>query len=154
QPVSGQPGQRTKHRLLQIRGVEEPDISALVHGMELSTGTWFSQAGVRDLATRGQDTAGPASPYAHVEAVLGGGLARELGQERGKESLEVGDVFPLGPRQAVVVGIMRGAETTFGSEVWAKRQKVGEIFGKENLYTSIVLRTDGPARARQLAEWL
>jgi ABC-type antimicrobial peptide transport system permease subunit len=66
----------------------------------------------------------------------------------------VGDLFPLGPRQGIVVGILRSAETTFGSEVWAKRQKVGEIFGKENVYTSIVLRTDGPARAKQLAEWL
>jgi ABC-type antimicrobial peptide transport system permease subunit len=66
----------------------------------------------------------------------------------------VGDVFPLGPRQGVVVGIMRGAQTTFGSEVWAKRQKIGEIFGKESFYTSVVLRTESPARAKQLADWL
>jgi ABC-type antimicrobial peptide transport system permease subunit len=50
-----------------------------------------------------------------------------------------------------VVGIMRGAETTFGSEVWAKRQKVGEVFNKEDLYTAIVLRAASPARARELA---
>ena len=147
-------GQRPKHRFLPIRGVEEPEVSALVHGLELSAGTWFSQAGVRAVSPGEQVPAGPASAYAHVEAVLGEGVARDFGRDRNKESLEVGDVFPLGPRQAVVVGILHGAETTFGSEVWAKRQKIGEMFGKENLYTSIVLRTEGPARAKQLAEWL
>jgi putative ABC transport system permease protein len=154
QPVSGPEGQRSKHRFLPIRGVEEPDVSALVHGLELSAGTWFSQAGVREVSAEDQEKTGTASAYAHVEAVLGEGLAREFGRERDKESLAVGDLFPLGPRQGVVVGIMRGAETTFGSEVWAKRQKVGEIFGKDNIYTSIVLRTNGPAGAKQLAEWL
>jgi cell division protein FtsX len=150
QPISGPDGQRAKHRFLPIRGVEEPEISAFVHGLELSSGTWFSQAGVRDVSPG----TGAASAYAQVEAVLGEGLAREFGRDRDKESLEVGDVFSFGPRQGIVVGIMRGAETTFGSEVWAKRQKVGEIFGKENLYTSIVLRTGGPGQARRLADWL
>ena len=149
-PPSGGEGQgrRPKHRFLPIRGVEEPEVSALVHGLELSAGTWFSQAGVRAVWPGEQVPAGPASAYAHVEAVLGEGVARDFGRDRNKESLEVGDVFPLGPRQAVVVGILHGAETTFGSEVWAKRQKIGEMFGKENLYTSIVLRTEGPARAK------
>ncbi|HLJ91662.1 MAG TPA: ABC transporter permease [Gemmataceae bacterium] len=154
QPVPVREGQRPKHRFLAIRGVEEPSVSALVHGLELSSGTWFSEAGVRDLSSANRERASTASPYAHVEAVLGEGLAREFGRDRDKESLEVGDVFPLGPRQGVVVGIMRGADTTFGSEVWAKRQKIGEIFGKETFYTSLVLRTDGPARAQQLAQWL
>jgi putative ABC transport system permease protein len=153
QQLPGPEGQRAKHRFLPIRGVEEPEVSAFVHGLELASGTWFSQAGVRDLSP-GQAASGTSSAYAQVEVVLGEGLAREFGRDRGKESLEIGDVFPLGPRQGLVVGIMRGAETTFGSEVWAKRQKVGEIFGKENLYTSIVLRTDGSARAKRLADWL
>jgi putative ABC transport system permease protein len=154
QPIAGGEGRRTKHRFLPIRGVEEPDLSALVHGLELSSGTWFSEAGVRDLSSGDQERSEAASAYTHIEAVIGEGVAQEFGRERDKEALEVGDVFPLGPRQAVVVGIMRGAQTTFSSEIWAKRQKVGETFGKENFYTSIVLRTEGPARAKQLAEWL
>lgn len=154
QPVSSTEGGRSKHRFLPIRGIEEPDVSAMVHGLELVAGTWFSPAGVREASPEDQEKTGTASAYAHIEAVIGEGLAREFGRDRDKESLEEGDLFPLGPRQGIVVGIMRGPETTFGSEVWAKRQKVGEIFGKENLYTSIVLRTEGPARAEQLAEWL
>jgi hypothetical protein len=78
-------------------------------------------------------------PRPRSRPCLARGLPANLVQEAGKDSLAVGDVFPVGPRQAVVVGIMRGAATTFGSEVWAKRLKSDEIFGKENLCTSIVL---------------
>jgi hypothetical protein len=143
-------GGRSKHRFLQVRGVEEPDVSAQVHGLELVAGTWFSGAGVRARSAANTAAAG-ASPYALVEAVVGESLARAIGQDQGKESLAVGDVLTLGPRDWLIVGIMRGAETTFGSEVWAKRQKVGEVFNKENLYTSVVLRAESPAAARELA---
>ncbi len=146
-------GGRPKHRFLQIRGVEEPDISAQVHGLALVSGSWFSSAGVRARSAGDRPSEG-ASPYTLVEAVVGEGLARDVGRDRGKESLEPGDVLTIGPREWVVVGIMRGAETTFGSEVWAKRQKVGEVFNKDNLYTSIVLRAESPAKARELAERL
>jgi hypothetical protein len=146
-------GERPKNRFLQIRGVEEPDISAKVHGLVLVAGTWFSGAGVRTRSPADRDTAS-TSAYALVEAIIGEGLAREIGKDRGKESLEAGDVLTIGPREWVVVGIMRGPETTFGSEVWAKRQKVGEIFNKDNLYTSIVLQAQSPARAKELAERL
>jgi hypothetical protein len=152
QPMLARAGERQRHRFFQIRGVEEPDVSAEVHGLELVAGTWFSGAGVRASAQVGD--AGSDSPSTLVEAVLGEGLARELGNDRGQESLGVGDVLTIGPRDWVVVGIMRGAETTFGSEVWAKRQKVGEVFNKPNLYTSIVLRAESPDSAKELAERL
>jgi hypothetical protein len=146
-------GERPKYRFLQIRGVEEPDVSAQVHGLVLVAGKWFSGAGVRYPLPADLPAVG-ASPDALVEAVLGEGLAREIGKDLGKESLEVGEVLTIGPRKWVVVGIVRGAETTFGSEVWAKRQLVGEMFGKKDLYTSIVLRAESPARAKELAERL
>ena len=143
-------GQRPKHRFLQIRGVEEPDISAQVHGLSLVAGTWFSGAGVRQ---RSPGAAG-SSPYALVEAVIGAGLAREIGKDRGKPSLEPGDLLTIGPREWVIAGVVGGAESTFGSEVWAKRQIVGEVFDKKDRYSSIVLRAESPARARELAERL
>jgi hypothetical protein len=149
-PVSA--GQRPKHRLLQVRGVEEPDVSAQVHGLTLVAGRWFSTAGVRFPSPA--DLSAGASAAGRIEAVLGEGLARELGKERGKESLAAGDVLTIGPREWVVVGTMRGAATTFGSEVWAKHQVVGEAFNKKNRYTSIVLRAESPTRARELAERL
>ena len=89
-----------------------------------------------------------------MEAVIGEALARDMGKDRGKEILEVGDVVTIGPREWIIAGIMRGAQTTFGSEIWAKRQKVGEIFHKENVYTSIVLRAESPVGAQELAERL
>lgn len=152
QPLDIWEGNHQKHRFMQVRGVEEPDISAVVHGLELIDGSWFSGAGVRD-APAGDDSGGsPASPYSLIECVIGEGLAREFGQDRKGPPLGVGDVLAIGPRQWVIVGIMRGAETTFGSEIWAKRQQVAEVFGKENAYTSVVLRADSPAAARELAE--
>jgi hypothetical protein len=152
QPMPTADGERPKHRFFQIRGVEEPDVSAEVHGLELVAGTWFSGAGVRASSP----AAAPAgeSPATQVEAVIGEGLARELGKDRGKESLAVGEVLTIGPRDWVVVGIMRGAATTFGSEVWAKREKVGEVFNKPNLYTSIVLRAESADVAADLADRL
>ena len=146
QAMPAREGERPKHRFLQIRGVEEPDLSAGVHGLELVSGTWFSQSGVRDPL--------PGETSALIEAVVGEGLARDIGQEQGKESLELGDVLTIGPRRWVIVGLVRGAQTTFGSEIWAKRQKVAEIFNKENVYTSIVLRAKSPAVAEELAQRL
>jgi hypothetical protein len=152
QPMPTPEGQPPKHRFLQIRGVEEPDVSARVHGLVLIAGQWFSPAGVRSPST--EQAVATASPYGHVEALIGEGLAREIGKDRGKDSLEVGDVLTIGPRDWVVAGIMRGAETTFGSEVWAKRQIVGEVFNKKDRYTSVVVRAELPANARELAEQL
>jgi ABC-type antimicrobial peptide transport system permease subunit len=152
QALTTPPGERPRQRFLHIRGVEEPEVSAEVHGLVLVSGRWFSRVGVR--APSAAEKAAGASLFAQVEAVVGEGLAREIGRDFGKESLEPGDVLTIGPREWVVVGIMRGAETTFGSEVWARRQQVGEIFNKENLYTAVVLRAASPERAKVLAERL
>jgi hypothetical protein len=146
-------GERPKHRILQVRGVEEPDLSAQVHGLVLVTGKWYSSAGVRHPAPADATAAG-ASPYGLVEAVIGEALAREMGKDHGKEALELGDVMTIGPREWVIVGIMRGAATTFGSEIWARRQLVGDAFNKLNRYTSIVLRAQSAVKARELAQRL
>ena len=150
QPTSVMEGDRHKHRFLPIRGVEEPDISALVHGLELAEGEWFSEAGVRGAPSGTQQS----QVYSNVEVVIGEGLAREMGMEIQGKPFGIGATFEAAQRQCVVVGIMRGAASTFTSEIWAKRQKVAEMFNKENLYTSIVLRTESSAVAKELAEWL
>jgi ABC-type antimicrobial peptide transport system permease subunit len=85
------------------------------------------------------------------QAVLGEGVAGQLGEDRGKERLDVGDVFELGPRKWIVVGIMRSAGSTFGSEVWAKQSLVGPMFGKD-AYSSVVLRTQDATAALRLAD--
>ena len=61
--------------------------------------------------------------------MIGEGLARELGPDQGKPSLGVGDVFDLGPRKWVVVGILKSGGSTFDSEVWAKQALAGDLFG-------------------------
>jgi ABC-type antimicrobial peptide transport system permease subunit len=50
-----------------------------------------------------------------------------------------------------VAGVLDSAGSTFDSEFWAKRQLVGELFGK-NSYTTVVLRAESPSGALELAD--
>ncbi len=135
-----------QRRFIQLRGIVDPEISGRVHNLPLRPGgEWFSkQSGVRPLP------GGKKSEQA-IEAVIGEGLARELGADQGKKSLEVGDVFDLGAAKWIVVGIMQSSGSTFDSEVWAKFQLAGDMFGKKNTYTTVVLRATSPEAAKELA---
>jgi ABC-type lipoprotein release transport system permease subunit len=127
----------TERRFVQLRGVEDPRVAAAVHGLDLLPGgRWFVPAGVQNEA---------------IEAVLGEAVAREFGDELQGRSLRVGDRFEVGPRQWVVVGILKAAGTTFSSEIWAKASLVRE-FGKEGRYSSMVLCTRDAATAQAATE--
>lgn len=135
-----------KRRFVQVRGLEDIEMAAKVHAMRLFPGgKWYSDAGIRRVRLPGAD-----EDEIVFEAVLGEGVAGELGKDRGKEQLQAGDLFDLGPRKWIVTGIMRSAGSTFGSEIWAKAALVGPQFGKPNLFTSIVLRTSGATAAEKL----
>jgi ABC-type lipoprotein release transport system permease subunit len=133
-------------RFLQVRGIVDPVISGKVHGLTLyDGGAWFApSSGVQPLP-------GSKSGEQAIQAVIGEGLARELGPDQCKKTLEVGDVFDLGPRKWIVVGIMKSAGSTFDSEVWAKFDLMKDLFGKAT-YTTCVLRTADAATAKALAE--
>ncbi len=125
-----------RRRFVQVRGIEDPLVASQVHHLDLfSGGQWFSEAGVEELPS----TAAGASPETAIQAVIGGGVARELGPELKKERLEVGDIFELGPKKWKVVAILNSGGTTFDSEVWAKRSYVGELYGKPNTISSMTL---------------
>jgi len=154
QPVQvRQPG-RPRGRFTQLRGLEDAALSGLVHGLELEPGgRWFSREGVLSLEE------GKAEA---IQCVIGEGIARELGRDRlpeqlaaakNKERLEVGETFSLGGRTWIAVGIIRYSGATFDSEIWAKRDIVGKMFGKPN-YTSIVLRTASAGDAARLKQFL
>jgi ABC-type lipoprotein release transport system permease subunit len=182
--VVGQPlgnptadGQKPRRTFMQVRGIEDPQIAAAVHRLELLSGQWWAD-GVRALPGSEKEAAvralgqalgaglqalagGFGFPLAlvpphtsddvtAVETVLGEGVARTIGKAYGKETLAVGDVFDLGPRKWVVVGIMKSAGSTFGSEVWADSALVGDMFGKK-VFTSLVVRTRGAAEAEKVA---
>ncbi len=131
----GYPGGRPTYRFLQIRGIEDPDISGRVHMLRLKTGgRWFNRNG--------------------TECVMGEGIAKTLG-------LGLGDSFqprPGLPPTWRVVGIMDTAGSPFDSEIWSKREEVGKYFGKDNeqtkqsFYTSIVVRTPDYPTAKRNAE--
>lgn len=143
-----------KRRFIQLRGVEDPAVSGIVHGMELyDGGAWFSAAGVQR-----SDVDGKGQKVDLIEAVIGEGLAGELGRDRTEEErdaaknrdrLAVGDTFELRDRRWLVTGVMKSAGTTFDSEVWAKQSLVGPMFGKTT-FSTLVLRTPDDAAAEKL----
>jgi ABC-type lipoprotein release transport system permease subunit len=132
-------------RFIQVRGIEDPVKSGKVHHLTLRPGgEWFSSAGVQALE-------GSSTGEQLIQAVIGEGLARELGPDQGKRSLDVGDIFDLGSRKWVVVGILQSSGSTFDSEVWGKFSLMGELFGKAS-YTTCVLRAASPGDADRLAD--
>jgi len=144
QPLEPRPG-RPARRFVQVRGIDDPVLSAQVHHLQLfAGGSWFSEAGVQDLpGAAGPSGSGPQA----IQAVLGEGVAGQLGKDQGKEQLQVSDRFELGGRKWIVVGVMQSTGSTFGSEIWAKRGLIGPMFGK-NTYSSLVVSTsDAPTAA-------
>ncbi len=115
-------GDRPNYRFLQIRGIEDPQMSGLVHDLKLHPGgRWFDRNA--------------------TEVVMGDGIARTLG-------LGVGDAFRPRPQlDWIVSGILDSRGSPFDSEIWAKREDVGRYFGKDNeerkqsFFTSIVVTT-------------
>jgi ABC-type antimicrobial peptide transport system permease subunit len=131
-------GQRQR-RFLQMRGIDNPDLAAKVHKITLQpNGTWFSGSAVRAIGK--DDTA--------YEVVLGDGVARTFGQDRGQKSIKVGEVLEIGPRKWIVVGIMEPSGSSFGNEIWARDQHVAENYGRQNSYSSFVVRTKDEETAK------
>jgi ABC-type lipoprotein release transport system permease subunit len=160
QPMPHSPDGRPKRRLLQIRGIEDPELTAQVHHIEmLPGGSWFSEAGVQESPHEGKDGQA-AAPL--IQAVLGEGIAHELGRTRtsaelatakNRDRLDLGDTFVLCDRTWVVVGILNSSGLTFNSEIWAKRSLMASLFGKET-YTTLVLRTADADAAKKLCNFL
>lgn len=156
QPIPDAPAGRPKRRFLQLRGLDDPVLSAKIHDLDLyAGGRWFSQAGVQQLPS---SDGGPGASRPAIEVVLGEGIARELARDRkgattrNPQRLDVGDSFVLGDRHWSVVGVMQSAGSTFDSEVWAKRAIIGPMFGKET-YTSLVLRAVDEQAAVRLKDF-
>jgi ABC-type antimicrobial peptide transport system permease subunit len=136
-----------RQRFVQVRGVDDPLIAAEVHSLELQEGHWFTSAGVERLGVTEKDK----EPESAVQAVLGEGVAKALGPDLNKPSLQVGDVFLLGPIKWKVVGLLSSSSTIFGSEVWANRAYVGQRYGKAYTISSVTIRAQSPEAAEQLA---
>jgi ABC-type antimicrobial peptide transport system permease subunit len=141
-----------RRRFVQVRGVDNPLMAARIHGIELDKGTWFSKTGVREID---KESGGKESV---LEVVLGDGVARTFGQDKGQGPIGPGEVIKLGPRRWYVVGVMKPSGSAFGSEVWAKDQFVAESFGRMKeggmVYNTAVVRIKDPALAEAAAALL
>lgn len=142
QPVDGAKSGGRSRRFIQVRGMDEPSRSADVHFLKLKEGDWFS-GGVVKIE---------GDPAGAIPAVLGEGIARELGKDLGKDTLKVGDLFNLGPRKWSVAGILNSGGTLIDSEIWTGRITAGDTFGKPFGRTSVVIRTDSAASAADIAK--
>jgi ABC-type lipoprotein release transport system permease subunit len=126
-----EPGGR-KRRYVQMRGVDDPRLAAAVHDIELGSGQWFSSTG-------------------EPEIVLGAGVAQTFGRDYGKPALVPGDEVEIGPLKWKVTGIMKPSNSAFGSEIWTHDQIVQNRFGRQNSYSSYVVRTGDEATAKLAA---
>jgi putative ABC transport system permease protein len=146
QPIQNPAPGRRPQRFIQVRGVEDPLRSAKVHALSLHPGgEWFNAAaGVVEKEGGGT----------RIQGVLGEGIAREMGKDIGKPTLVIGDEFQLGDTLWVATGIMKSAGSTFDSEIWGKRQIVGDRLGNKDNPSTCVLRTDGPEAAKTLSQRL
>jgi ABC-type lipoprotein release transport system permease subunit len=151
QPIPETSGTGRRRRFLLIRGLTDAAMTAQVHRLRLKEGgAWFSEAGVEPLE-KNKDAS--ESTEQAIQAVLGAGMAREMGNDVYKRPLEPGDYFEIGPRKWVVTGVLDSAGSTFDSEVWVKMQIAGPMFGKEN-WTTCILRTTVPDSGREIADAL
>lgn len=117
-----------KRRFVQLRSFDDVEVAAKVHEIKLQSGEWFTRIGV-DNSSR-------------IQCVLGNGVAKTLGADVGKKSMEVGDEFSMGDMTWIVTGVMAAEGTTFGSEIWVQRfDRITKPFGKER-YTTLVMRVD------------
>lgn len=151
QQIPVKQGEPARRRFLQIRGLEDPELTAEVHSLKLLPGgKWFSSAGVEEAAATDK-----GATQNLIQAVIGSGLAGELGRDfKNSKPLEAGDTFPLADRTWKITGVLDSDGSTFDSELWAKRQIAGEQFGKSSSYSSVVVRTAGPEAATKLADKL
>src|SRR5437667_1541150 len=72
QPIADKDGGRPTRRIIQLRGIEDARIAAGIRNVDLLPGgTWFSDAGVRDVPDPG------GGKVRALEVVLGEGVAGE-----------------------------------------------------------------------------
>ncbi|HWA97581.1 MAG TPA: ABC transporter permease, partial [Pirellulales bacterium] len=126
QPIEGAAPGAPQRRFIQVRGIDDAAMAGRVHGLRLLPGgAWFSRSGVQPRPT----TDGMRNDEQVIQAVLGEGVAAQWGSDRNRPPLVVGDLFELGARQWIVVGILASEGSTFGSEIWAKRGIIAPMFG-------------------------
>ena len=147
QPVPTKAGEAQRRRLIQVRALEDCQIAAAVHNVELYPGgKWFPKLSVESKDGK-----------TYLACCVGEGVAGTLGADIGKRRLEPGDTFRLGDEDWVVTGIMNTQGTTYGSEIWTGvNNTVVQGTGRGNKYTTLVMRMadNTEAASRGMATYL
>jgi ABC-type antimicrobial peptide transport system permease subunit len=61
--------------------------------------------------------------------------------------LKLGDVLEIGGRRWTIVGVFEADGSTFETEIWGDLNELAGFFRRQAVYSSIVLKTAGPAAA-------
>ncbi len=122
-------GRRPRTFLQGCRARGRPSVSGKVHSLDLyGGGEWFD---ARRRHRKGRQEL--------HQAVLGEGIAREIGKDSRPPLLKVGDASRWPITDWVVTGVMNSAGSTFDSEIWAKR-RVGQATSIGNKVNHVNLR--------------
>lgn len=78
------------------------------------------------------------------EVIIGKGVQRE-------HQLNVGDEIQMGRKNWKVAGVFEAGGSAFESEVWADLTELASQFRREGIYSTMVLRTEGPEQAQDLS---
>ncbi len=159
QPMPHTSGGRPSRRFLQVRGLDDPVLSGRVHNLSLFPGgSWFSDAGAR-LVTAGGDSA--QTERDAIEAVIGDGVARELGRDRTPQQLAAATHKSVWT-PATISNWRDARGWWWASWIPAAPRSipksgpsdrlVASLFGKDT-YTSLVVRTADEAAAQQLQQY-
>jgi putative ABC transport system permease protein len=145
QQIPRKPGEPSRSRFAQLRGIQNSLVTGKVHNMVLLEGEWFEDSGSISLPDGTSAT----------PAVLGEGAATKFAEDVGKARLHAGDTFMLNDLKIYVTGIMKSDGSTYGSEIWSQYSRVSKVFRKES-YTTVVIRVedDSVASAQQMAVYL
>src|SRR5262245_54148855 len=130
-----------QRRFVQVRGLVDAQVAAGVHGLELAAGRWWSSSGVRRLDS-GDEV---------WEAVIGDGLAKTFGLDKGTGPVGIGEILDVSGQKWYVVGVTKETASAFGSEIWAKASLIMDRYGRKNAYSTFVFRTKDADTAKEAA---
>src|SRR5262249_21386943 len=121
-----------KRRFIQMRGVNDPTVSAAVHELKLAKGEWWSSSGVREV----DDPEGKASSSAYIDRLAASSRNRGLDLKNLRVDPEA--VYRVGPVWALVGEIAQQA--------WKKKASGGEATARGKVSVLEVVVGDGLAR--------
>jgi ABC-type lipoprotein release transport system permease subunit len=92
-------------------------------------------------------TEGRAFRPGQSEILIGKGVQRE-------NHFQMGDAIEMGRKHWKIVGVFQASGAAFESELWCDLDELASQFRREGIYSSVILRTQSPRAAEEMAAQL